>query len=365
MIKGMVLKALSIYREKRRINSAVKQAKQMANVQSYFPELEQKSIKQKEKENIKWARKYGEVNSYYTLYGFDIVGLRNQDEYIDYYSFMISRNRVNRLDDWWSYVAILRDKYVFFKFMKSSNIPVPDVFGIINDGELYDSSMNSVQWDTIKDETDYFIKIIDGECASYVKHIGDYNDLCSEKINKIYKRGRYILQRSIKQYEGMNALNPYAINTLRIVTINKNGNPYVLTSLLRVGTSKTGNVDNWAAGGLAVGIEEGHLKKYGFYKPNHGTKTDKHPDTGVVFSSFEIPMYEEAVQLACKAYKCLYGIRAIGWDIAISTEGPIIVEGNDNFEISLQQACDRPLRQEWGGGYVISILMNTCPVIML
>lgn len=34
-----------------------------------------------------------------------------------------------------------------------------------------------------------------------------------------------------------------SINTYRIVTINKKGNPYVLTSLLRVGTSTSGNVD--------------------------------------------------------------------------------------------------------------------------
>ena len=69
----------------------------MAKVPSYFPELKQKSLKQREKENIDWARKYGEVNNFYTLYGFDIEGLRNQEEYIDYYSFMTSRNMANRI----------------------------------------------------------------------------------------------------------------------------------------------------------------------------------------------------------------------------------------------------------------------------
>ena len=60
------------------------------------------------------------------------------------------------------------------------------------------------------------------------------------------------------------------------------------------------------------------------------------------------PRYKETVEIALKAAQCLYGIRAIGWDIAITADGPIIIEGNDNWKISLKQACDRSLRKEWG-----------------
>ena len=96
----------------------------------------------------------------------------------------------------------------------------------------------------------------------------------------------------------MRVINSKAINTLRIITINQNGSPYVLSSLLRVGTSKSGNVDNWAAGGLAVGINKtGYLKDWGYYKPIHGLKACIHPDTQVVFSQFKVPMYQEALDL--------------------------------------------------------------------
>ena len=162
------------------------------------------------------------------------------------------------------------------------------------------------------------------------------------------QKGSYILQRRVIQSDGMNVLNPYAINTLRIVTINRNGQCYVLSSLLRVGTLKTGNVDNWAAGGLAIGIQDnGHLKEYGFFKPDHGLKTSSHPDTGLVFTDFRVPQFEEACKIACMAHRCFYNIQAIGWDIAITEDGPIFIEGNDNFEISLHQACDRPLKKGW------------------
>lgn len=147
----------------------------------------------------------------------------------------------------------------------------------------------------------------------------------------------------------MNVINPNAINTYRIVTVNKgDGKPYLFSGILRVGTSKTGNVDNWAAGGLAIGVNEktGYLQKYGFYKPRHGTKEEVHPDTGVRFSEFKAPQFEEAVRIAIEAHKHLFGIRTIGWDIAITENGPVFIEGNDSWEISLMQACNGGLKAE-------------------
>ena len=64
-------------------------------------------------------------------------------------------------------------------------------------------------------------------------------------------------------------------------------------------------------------------------------------------ANFRHREYREAVELACRAHRSLYGIRTIGWDVAISDNGPVFIEGNDNWEISLNQACDRPLRKDW------------------
>ena len=54
----------------------------------------------------------------------------------------------------------------------------------------------------------------------------------------------------------------------------------------------------------------------------------------------------ETVELACRAHRTLYRIRAIGWDVAISDNGPVFIEGNDNWEISLNHAFDRSLRKD-------------------
>ena len=328
------------------VEKALAEAKRCALAPSYYPEEKLKSENNRIAENLEWAKKYGEPNEFYTLYGLDRIGSK-PEEFMDYWHFMVSRNIVNHMGQLQSQIMILRDKFMFYKYMKSYNFPVPEVFAIWKKGKLYDVNLNESFWSNLEKRTDYFVKSIDGECASFVKHISNFEELTRIK-EEFEKDGSYIFQESVIQSKEMDVLNPNAINTYRIVTINKDSKTYLLTSLLRVGTEKSGNVDNWAAGGLAIGItKNGYLKEYGFYKPIYGTKIDIHPDTKIKFSEFQAPGYQEAIKLACRAHSTLYGIRAIGWDVAISDDGPVLIEGNDNWEISLNQACDRPLRKDW------------------
>ena len=318
-----------------------------SKLNTYYPEKELKTDKEQKNELVGWAKRYHEFNAFYTLYGLDVKENSQAEDYIDYLSFMNSRNKINRIGCIDCSVALLRDKFLFYKYMRGCGLPVPDVFCLIDNGVFYDENYNQITEDSLFGNSDFFIKEIDGECASFVKHIANWKDIhCfDDKINN----GKFILQRRVYQAQEMNCIYPGSINTYRIVTINKNGEPYVLTSILRVGTSKSGNVDNWAAGGLALGIdnETGNLKKWGYYKPQYGTKTSEHPDTGVVFEETTAPSYQEAVRIAIDAARRFYGVRAIGWDIAITENGPIFIEGNDNWEISLNQACDRPLKKDW------------------
>ena len=50
----------------------VRNASRIANLPSYYPEAERKSYRQRLIENRQWAKEYGEVNEFYTLYGFDL-----------------------------------------------------------------------------------------------------------------------------------------------------------------------------------------------------------------------------------------------------------------------------------------------------
>jgi hypothetical protein len=55
-----------------------------------------------------------------------------------------------------------------------------------------------------------------------------------------------------------------------------------------------------------------------------------HPITGKRIQGFELPLWKETVDLAIRAHETLPDIALIGWDIAVTPDGPVIIEGNSN-----------------------------------
>ena len=100
--------------------------------------------------------------------------------------------------------------------------------------------------------------------------------------------------------------------------------------------------------GKVVGIdmEKGKLMEMGFLKPQYGTSTKEHPDTHILFKDFEIPFYKEAERMAMELHKRLYRCHSVGWDIAITKKGPVFIEGNGLWEVSLLQAVHGGLKRQ-------------------
>jgi glutathione synthase/RimK-type ligase-like ATP-grasp enzyme len=53
----------------------------------------------------------------------------------------------------------------------------------------------------------------------------------------------------------------------------------------------------------------------------------------VIFEDFTIPMFNEAKELVLKTASYMPGLRLVGWDVAIGENGPVIIEGNSDYEI--------------------------------
>ena len=77
-------------------------------------------------------------------------------------------------------------------------------------------------------------------------------------------------------------------------------------------------------------------------------RVERHPDTNVVFDGYKIPYYKEALALAKSCMKIFYGIKTVGWDIAITSDGPIVIEGNDDWGLAAHQMVEN---QGWAERY--------------
>lgn len=140
----------------------------------------------------------------------------------------------------------------------------------------------------------------------------------------------YIGQEIIEQHAIINEINPTCINSLRMETyIDARGTPHILSALMRFGKGDS-VVDNASSGGFYVGVDmnTGKLKKTGQQLLRYGGKQFfRHPFTQVEFGNREIPFFKEACDLVLGMVNNIPD-RLVGWDIAITPNGPILIEGN-------------------------------------
>jgi hypothetical protein len=158
-------------------------------------------------------------------------------------------------------------------------------------------------------------------------------------INQVYSEvitSGYIFQETIKQNAEMDSLNPSCLNTIRMDTFtDRQGKAEIISAYLRTSVENL-VVDNISQGGcmLPIDIETGQLRKKGFgtLKRFGVTLPERHPVTHKVFEGFKIPYFHEVKELAVKAAAFTPCLRLVGWDIGIGEGGPVLIEGNSNYD---------------------------------
>jgi hypothetical protein len=321
---------------------------------TYFPGEKLKGKLFILRDHLLWLAKYKEVNRFYYIYGLDRKQAQLYSDVLPYRKFMRIRDSKNLKPEGknFNYTSLLRDKFVFGQFLTSLNFPTPKNIALFENGNI--TWLDSMKTESI-DSLDNCNVSIDGFCKKLTGLMGDGAFPLELKDGKIYcgsqllspeqlktkMKGEYLWQRKIQQHEQMGSLHPQSVNTIRLITFNVNGKIDIFSATLRIGTNGR-RVDNWNAGGIAVGIDlkTGTARKKGIYKPGYGTGVEVHPDSGVTLGGFPIPFFKEATELTKKLHSCFYGIHSIGWDIAITPNGPVFVEGNDDWDGSMPMSLE-------------------------
>lgn len=350
------LSVLNLYAKPSYILQILRHQDQYCSHASYYPERQAKSERRILKDQIMQVLKYGYPNEFYFSYGFDVKGQSEMEQYFHLGQFKPLRDKYNISPH--GSTAILRNKLYFGMFASSLGVSSPENVGVLKEGSVFD--LKSKQPKTAAEylneiEGAFFVKLINGECGTGIFTIETQNgDIylnseksSSEAVAKLAGNGTFLIQRKVGQHPQMAALHSKSLNTVRLITVKNihTGNIEVFPSILRIGTGNS-VVDNTSQGGIAVGIDTatGNLKQYGFLKPQFGGKTDTHPDSYIKFSDVAIPRWNAVKHQATLLHSMLPDIHSIGWDVAIGTNGPIFIEGNDNWEINGPQICHGGLK---------------------
>lgn len=300
-----------------------------------------KTIIQRILDNLWYYRKEGVINIDYNKYGADICG-------VDSHNYLGNRNRYKSLkklekkNTYGKYMILTDDKYLFAVLCQQYDLPQALLYEYY-DGRQYVKKYNN---DFFKDKMPMIGKLITSYGGHGIKYIESAKDL--DILRTTWKDKPYIIQEVLKNNKDIGNIYDGSLNTVRIVTFFNKNDFYVLSSIFRCGTSTTGKVDNISSGGLYVGINvDGTLMKYGYYNIYEKGKITKHPDTETVFEGYKLPLYDKVVSLALRAHSFFPFMPNIGWDIAVTENGVVLIEANFEWGSGVMQVCHGGIRDEW------------------
>lgn len=334
--------------------------------QTYYPELTSKTKLRIILDQICHIIKWRCIENYYFLYGFDIKGFRKQSDYLDYSFYMKRRDELNnhpQTQEAYNYIGILRDKFYFAIFMEQMAFPIPKTIGLYeNKSGLYSFEKKQIIdfKSIIKDGASYMCKPLLGlgGVGIYSIEIKDNQIFCNHiktSLNDLKEKlsiDKFFIQERIQnQHPKIAALYPNAINTLRITTVRslKTEEICVMGCMFLMG-ARNAVVSNWHYGGVIINVnEKGIMDKYGYSL--YEKRITQHPDTHVKFENFHIPYFDEALQWAKKCHNLFYGIHSIGWDFAITDNGVLFIEGNDNWGMAAHQMVSGGLAKKFNQYY--------------
>jgi glutathione synthase/RimK-type ligase-like ATP-grasp enzyme len=156
-------------------------------------------------------------------------------------------------------------------------------------------------------------------------------------------RGTWLVQQRLINHPDMSDIAINALATVRMTTVfDEHGAPEVVTSVLRFPSKADSRVDNIKAGGLMAPIDPA-TGTLGAACLGRGIEEfERHPISGAAIAGRVLPNWDEAVALAQRAHREAFReYTLVGWDVALTADGPVILEGNGKPCLIVAQRAPR------------------------
>jgi glutathione synthase/RimK-type ligase-like ATP-grasp enzyme len=258
------------------------------------------------------------------------------------------RKRVQRFE----YQILFNDKAVCEQLCRGTGVRMPYTYGIIDPAQDFRKKISLWFGETSADSL--IIKPILGHAGmGIVMAKRKENGIIIQTKNGSLPLSQFVLhdhaivQEVLIQDKRLADFSSSSVNTIRVVTFfTKKEEVIIASATMRCGVGNS-FVDNWSAGGVAVGVDckTGKLKQWALDKI--GKQFRQHPTSKIVFEEFTIPEWPriigiaETIQRACPFY-CL-----LGMDITLLKDGtPVLIEVNANPDLVFQEQTSGPLLRD-------------------
>lgn len=239
----------------------------------------------------------------------------------------------------WTRTCALADKARFEVRCVAAGLPHPQTVALVVDGRL--------EFRAPPDGRRLLAKPADGEGGDGVTPMPAAVDPAQLAVDLPAalrrRRGVTVIQARLEPHPALTDLALDALPTVRIATIlDEQGRPEVVSATFRFPSVAGVVVDNMKAGGLiaAVDLATGALgpacKGYG------GDDHHVHPVTQGPVVGRRLPDWSQALALCRRAHAEAFPDYAlIGWDVALTPNGPVLIEGNGKPGVLMPQRAAR------------------------
>jgi hypothetical protein len=268
------------------------------------------------------------------------------------------------------YRSLYDNKLIFNRFFSSLGFPLAKIYGVYNpvfgytvEGRSLREAQDIREWLQTFGVQEFVFKTLEGtqghkilvfvgwaadDPNKFVTLDGDTYDagrlVASTKEDAVLKVSNpgaetrsYLIEQRVRQHPELAALIGHTLCCARVQTIvTLDGRPKIVAAVFKVQPDPVG-VDQlmYGAVGAWIHLESGVLGR-------GRTRRDLSyislvPGTNTPFVGFQLPYWSEAKDLAFRAAAAFPWVRSVGWDIAFSEQGPVLVEGNERWSTSLIQ----------------------------
>lgn len=252
------------------------------------------------------------------------------------------------------------DKAQFSRTMRDAGLSALDYFCTLrSSGEMHDFSGTPIDFGQLLasirgKHREIFAKLRTGSCgfAAFKLAVDELARMGGDGLRHflygkpgVQPAHEFMLQRVVVQHPLVASIASSSVNTVRIDTFLDGDSVSFNTAVLRVGSGLQ-CTDNWATGGfiVKVDLDSGTLRGNGKSKSRYGKRElPAHPLTGIRFDGIVLPFWRELKDLVASAARVMLPLRSLGWDVALTPDGPVLIEVNHDYDIFLSQ--------HGGGGY--------------
>jgi hypothetical protein len=284
-------------------------------------------------------------NNYY-LFRFD---RKDRSEFKKYLGDATEPTYFNQLrSNFWANNIIVHDKYLFKCLCRCHDLPVARHYGIIRNEKINENDI-SIDDFLLKHELEkVIVKPVLGGGGKGIHLITTENPISIKQLAELdadserFMKEGYLIEEALNQHAELNRINPYTLNSIRIVTmLCPNGDVALLAAMLKTNSNKAA-MDNFSQGGIVIGLDPdtGKLKEDGIMQHPQGKVFKRHPLTQTVFLDFQMPFWKTVKEIALKAQNVFHHVKSVGWDVAITPKGPVIIEGNQTWGTNGIQAAN-------------------------